>query len=208
MRPSSRSLRTLLAALTALATSASGCNAVLGMDEKSVDDARICSNDGARCAPASGCSDGIRDGFKDLQAHPTIAGCLATWPKGSVLTPQTGAACGNGRGECAVPADACAPGWHVCGLEGPEEIRNRLAAAVCLGETGSFITAVGATTCGPCESQPIACCGKSCVAQPGGNCIYPGQTATMGTVNGFVNVCSSTESGSDRLFGVLCCFSP
>jgi hypothetical protein len=184
-----------------------GCNAILGLEEKALDDARICSDDGERCAPASGCSDGVRDGWKDIAAFPTIAGCKASWPKAAMDAPPTGKPCGSGLGACAVPADACAEGWHVCGIFGPDEVRGQLSVTQCQQEPGSFGMALGATSCQPCGSQPAACCGSRCVSRELGSCLYDKATGTTGVVEGFANVCNSTQSVDEAVFGVLCCFS-
>src|SRR5690606_33925291 len=80
-----------------------------------------------------GCADGQREGFADLEAFPNVAGCGGKW-RGtrSLQDPRTGNRCGDDLGECEVPADVCAEGWHVCGQDGfPEDVRGRLSADEC-----------------------------------------------------------------------------
>ncbi len=66
---------------------------------------------------AIGCADGQREAFVDRATYPRIAGCLASWPGAmSLRAGRASKACGDDApgGGCASPADACAPGWHVC----------------------------------------------------------------------------------------------
>jgi hypothetical protein len=155
----------------------------------------------------SGCSDGTQEGFRNV---PGVAGCGATWPAGSMRAPPTGAACGNGKGPCAVPADACAPQWHVCGIPpyGPTDISSHLTQAECMAETaGDYATGVGDQTCDPCDpvnpGAGAACCGSHCLLQ-GGSCVWPGQTPWFGVIAGHVNLCGDIENAASA-FGVLCC---
>jgi hypothetical protein len=70
---------------------------------------------------SSGCSDGTREGFIDLAAFPSIAGCSGAWTLGGVkevVDPACERAAGNEgsnfRGTGCNVADLCAPGWGVC----------------------------------------------------------------------------------------------
>ncbi len=74
---------------------------------------------GSGGASPIGCSDGTREGFTDLVAHPTIAGCSGGF---SVPGVATAPACGRFSGNdstnksgvgCSI-GDLCAAGWHVC----------------------------------------------------------------------------------------------
>jgi hypothetical protein len=92
---------------------------------------------GAECDPlgnchfrsSSGCADGTREAFTDTARFPSIAGCEVWWEGGQALrTPRSGQEwCGNATGiACKVPADGCAPGWHMCMQGGwPADIRDR-----------------------------------------------------------------------------------
>lgn len=81
--------------------------------------------------PEIGCADGAREGFLDLGAHPSIAGCAGAWTVGGVtrahLVPTCGRAAGDDgshrEGTGCSAADVCAPGWHVC--EGKTEVALR-----------------------------------------------------------------------------------
>lgn len=88
-------------------------------------------------AAATGCADGSREGFTNLNANPNIAGCSGGWSIPGVMATNPGVApaCGNvvthntvtpacGRmggddglnpnGNGCNVADLCAAGWHVC----------------------------------------------------------------------------------------------
>ena len=162
------------------------------------------------CISLSGCSDGGREGFLPIDAYPRLAGCTAKWPRGSLRAAKTGAACGFALALCAVPADACGAGWHVCASPGygPKEVSEQASAEECAARPGAFAAAVGDQFCEPCSdsSDGAACCGDGCVQQYG-NCIYPGMTAWFGTINGYKNVCGAIESNFDGR-GVLCCRAP
>jgi hypothetical protein len=159
------------------------------------------------CVSLSGCSDGAREGFMPLVDWPNIAGCTAKWPRASLRAPKTGLACGFESEICAVPADACGEGWHVCAAPpfGPTEISDQATAEQCAAQPGAFVAAVGDQFCEPCSEtgDGAACCGERCVQQ-NGNCIYPGQTAWFGVFNGYKNVCGAIESELVQR-GVLCC---
>jgi hypothetical protein len=129
-----------------------------------------------------GCADGAREAFLDQGQYPDIAGCEATWPGTiSMRAPATGIACGDTIGACAAPADACAGGWHLCGVDGSISELRTLSAVQCAdaGE-GQFFSASShcttqATSCTidltsaanyPCFdsgwcSEPV-CCGNGC----------------------------------------------
>lgn len=164
------------------------------------------------CISVSGCSDGTREGFLPVSTWPRIAGCTAYWQVGSLRAAKTGVACGYESDECAVPADACGPGWHVCASPeyGPTEISSQATQEECAAQPGAFAAAVGDQHCEPCgelgTNDGAACCGARCVQQ-WGNCIYPGLTAWFGVIDGYKNVCGAIESYYDQQ-GVLCCRTP
>jgi hypothetical protein len=168
----------------------------------------------------AGCADGQREAFLDLNRYPHIAGCLASWQgRQSLRANPTGRACGDELGPCAVPADACAPGWHVCGASGAvQELRavdaeacenaggGRYAAAIshcktqrsCSHDDGPNAT-YECFAHGYC-SEPV-CCGRDCgqfgICRDG---VWKQHThIPFGQDQG----CASTESR--RAGGVLCC---
>jgi hypothetical protein len=167
-----------------------------------------------------GCADGRREAFLDAARYPRIAGCLGSWPgRQSLRSPPTGRACGDEAGPCAVPADACAPGWHVCGSSGAVAELRQVSAAEC-EQAGGGRFAAGISHCrgqsgcaydptpeanyacyphGWC-SEPV-CCGHDCGEF--GSCrdgVWPQHThIPFGQDQG----CGATESR--RAGGILCC---
>jgi hypothetical protein len=187
------------------------------------DEGRVYTIDqGVKGAPAEvGCSDGQREAFVDAAAYPRIAGCLAAWQDTkSMRAPSSGAACGDDGSECAVPADACGPGWHVCGApDGKLSDLTQITAEQCENAGGGRFSA-GISHCEKqdgCEYDTGAeadyecfesgwcsesvCCGRDCGEF--GACVdgvWPGKThIAQGTDQG----CGATSSR--RAGGVLCC---
>jgi|WetSurMetagenome_2_1015567.scaffolds.fasta_scaffold327927_1 hypothetical protein len=173
---------------------------------------------GVQGSPAVvGCADGRREGFHDLAAFPSIAGCQAFWEGPlSMRAPATGRACGDGLGGCAVPADACGPGWRVCGASGALADLKQVTGEQCESAGGGHFSAA-VSHCkkqeecvyddGPYEcfasgwcSEPV-CCGQNCASF--GECrsgIWPEKThIPSGTDQG----CGGTTAR--RAGGVLCC---
>lgn len=81
---------------------------------------------GAMCCAdqlSIGCADGQREGFRDLEAFPAIAGCSGGFDQPGVTSASSPTAtCGHNAGDdsdnpngtgCSVE-DLCTPGWHVC----------------------------------------------------------------------------------------------
>jgi hypothetical protein len=164
-----------------------------------------------RCQAEVGCSDGTREAFASLARHPTIAGCAATWPRASMRAPKTGASCGDNRGACVVPADACAAGWHVCGddARGPEDLSSRVSHAECYAEKGNWAVALGDHSCTDCgsTSSGAVCCGDGCVQQQG-DCVWLDATGWFGVVHDVINLCSAIANEDPSIHvGVLCCRS-
>lgn len=168
-----------------------------------------------------GCADGQREGFISLGRFPRIAGCLASWSgPASLRLAQTGAACGDDTNACAVPADACAQGWHVCGVSGRVAELRAIDATDCANAGGGrYSGAIShCLTQDGCEydhspnavyqcfdsgwcSEPV-CCGSGCSET--GACTdgvwQGGQThIPVGTDQG----CGAMRS--DRAGGVMCC---
>jgi hypothetical protein len=170
-----------------------------------------------------GCADGQREGFADVKKFPTLAGCLASWAETKNLRdPSTGQACGDDKGPCAQPADACAEGWHICAVDGKiGELSARATAQQCeqAAKAGSFVA--GSSHCmtpdgceyGPADvkkkvfpclesgwcSEPI-CCGPACGT---GSCPDALYTSLTHIASGTDQGCSRISS--QRAGGILCC---
>lgn len=171
-----------------------------------------------------GCADGQREGFSDLAKNPRVAGCVGAWSGNKNLRDKpTGQACGDDlpNSKCGVPADVCAPGWHVCGFEGkPQDIRDRVSFAECDNAgPGRFNAAVShspndeiepcptitESTMLPCMLNGLgaeaACCGTDCKYGKCKDGVWKGKTKiSRGTTEGCGSV-SSEHNG-----GVMCCF--
>jgi hypothetical protein len=164
--------------------------------------------DGA-CANVSGCSDGTREAFVDVHAFPTIAGCAAGWSLSSMAAAPTGQRCGNGLAlPCLVPADACAAGWHVCGLRGPRELSDRVTRAECVTPPGRFAAAISDHHCDECGNgfgYGAVCCGASCWVE-GGTCVWPDATPWFGLdANRYIMACAAIHNPLPDSQGALCC---
>ena len=94
-----------------------------------------------------GCADGQREGFANLERFPNVAGCLARWEgKKNLREVPSKKACGDDmKGKCKAPADACAPGWHLCGFGGSnQDLAERVTGKECRTEAGpgKFVAAM------------------------------------------------------------------
>ena len=171
-----------------------------------------------------GCADGQREGFADLKKNPRVAGCVGAWSGNKNLRDKpTGQACGDDLpgSKCAVPADVCAPGWHVCGHEGKgDDLRDRVEATECDNAgPGRFNAAVSHSpsdeidpcptvtdkTVLPCMLNGLGaeavCCGTDCKYGKCKDGVWKGKTKiSRGTTEGCGSV-SSEHNG-----GVMCCF--
>ncbi len=169
-----------------------------------------------------GCADGQREGFANLEENPRIAGCLGKWKESkSLRDAPTGKPCGDDGEECAVPADVCAPGWHVCGNEGKaDDLNTRATQKQCDGAgPGRFNAAVSHSptdeidpcpritknTDLPCVQAGIGaepvCCGNDCQFGKCKDAVWKGKTKiSRGTTEG----CGAMTS--DRNGGVMCCY--
>jgi hypothetical protein len=188
-------------------------------------DANTSRSDGAPDAFVDlvGCSDGQRDGLEDMLQFPNVAACKATWAAPTSLrAPRTGAACGDDLGVCAVPADACSAGWHVCGDSGdPGELTARLTDTQCQSPAGAYVAAL--VHCQACDNgcfnggaechyaatydcrtdtsmlcAEAVCCGQAC---GGTNMCRDGVWA--GATHTNTSVCGATDPATQD--GVLCC---
>lgn len=184
-----------------------------------------------------GCADGQREGFADITRHRRVAGCLATWEGTKSLRDKvTNKPCGDdikadakdakaaataGAGVCTVPADACAPGWHVCGNAGKnDDLKTHTTFKACNKEAGpgKFVAAIshgqseelcppapGPDTVFPCMdsgycAEPV-CCGDNCQFGKCRDGVWKGQTRiSLGKAEG----CGSVTS--ERNGGVMCCY--
>lgn len=166
----------------------------------------------------SGCADGQREAFNDLVKFPRLAGCAAAWPgTPSLRAAATGGPCGDDLGACAVPASACATGWHLCGASGAIAEVAAIAVADChaAAPTGRFIAALShcadnTNLCTYDSSLPCydsgwcseaVCCGPGCSSGAGcADGIWAGAT-WISADNGVG--CGAQPSAAD--LGVLCC---
>jgi hypothetical protein len=163
-----------------------------------------------------GCADGRREAFHELASYPYIAGCAATWSGTPNLRAlATGVACGDGLGSCAVPADACAPGWRLCGSEGDVSELLQLTQLECrIRHDGRFVAAtsswVDETTCGSSSgslegygcfddgvSSDAVCCGD-CGSTICHSAIWPSRGTPVVT-----GPCAAMPATG--ITGVLCC---
>jgi hypothetical protein len=125
----------------------------------------------------------------------------------TLLAPSTGRPCG-GESVCSVPADACSPGWHICGIGayGPKDLSDRISSDQCRDAVdGEMVAALGDQSCDCYRGGAGAiCCGKKCIQQ-GGSCVWPNSTAWFGMVDGHVQSCGDIEMKWGGAYGVMCC---
>lgn len=131
--------------------------------------------------------------------------------------PAAGAPCGDDLGPCAVPASACATGWHVCATSGTFTELTAITAEEChtAAPAGRFLAATShcANNVGVCEYGPAlpcfdagfcgepVCCGPGCASSAG----CPDGVWSAGT---WISASSSDGCGaqpSAQDLGVLCC---
>jgi hypothetical protein len=184
--------------------------------------AEVDAREVGRLDPRSGCADGQREGFEDTALWPDIAGCAASWEgERSLRDPRTGVRCGDDMGECAAPADACAPGWHLCGRRGGTlELSKALTGDQCESAgSGRFVAAVshcaavednvchyrdeigtneGCLPEGWC-SEPV-CCGADCGFGECRDGAWPERTHMPKAVGQGCGTITGDAAG-----GVLCC---
>jgi hypothetical protein len=111
----------------------------------------------------AGCSDGTREGFRDIDNWPRIAGCAGGWSVPGLLSdaarnPQCGRQSGSinpmGRG-CSV-TDLCSPQWHPC--NNGQDLLNHSPAGcegiLSPGERAFFLVITGASNMGMCYPEP------------------------------------------------------
>jgi hypothetical protein len=181
-----------------------------------------------------GCSDGTREGFRDSQNWPNIAGCAGGWKVPGLLSttsrnPNCDRVAGNdspnSAGAGCSAADLCALTWHAC-LDGPDVASHSptggCESIVSPGDEAIFLVMAGASPQGVCYPDSSAVndlhgCGSMSIGQPeSAGC--PPLTRRMGfadcTATG-VWQCGSEEESLDEAEvvtklnsskgGVLCC---
>jgi hypothetical protein len=176
-----------------------------------------------------GCSDGTREGFRDVTNWPDIAGCAGGWTSPGLLdlvarSPRCGRVSGNDsinpNGDECSAADLCALNWHAC-VDGPDVARRSPTGCESLGLPGDqafFAVMTGASPQGVCYSDPSATndlhgCGS--IGQPESDWCPP-LTRRMGfadctgvwqcgTVDDSLDEASKVYKTGPSLGGVLCC---
>lgn len=172
-----------------------------------------------------GCADGQREGFADIANHPRIAGCLASWEGVKSLRDKSktppAKPCGDDGEVCEAPADACAPGWHICGMDGKNrDLQTHTTWKNCneAAGPGKFVAAMShcqveelcpppptVDTVFPCSesdicSEPV-CCGNDCQMGQCRDAVWRGRTRIS---RGKQEGCGSVTS--ERNGGILCCY--
>lgn len=191
------------------------------------------------CRPRSksGCADGTREAFVDSAVYPTIAGCEVWWTGAqSLRTPRSSQEwCGNSTGiACKVPADGCAPGWHMCMRSGwPADLRERavnngggpdggastLNGSICYGAAygHSFMAASSSAYPGggSCTAPPFGCYDTDVAGYI--DTVACGNTTNsdscnnavwQGATRGVGPFCGSYSIARSDQNGVLCCQDP
>jgi hypothetical protein len=209
------------AGIDASADAAIDANEQMPIDGAIIDaavDASMSTVDAMPDAPVnrSGCADGEREAFMQIADYPDIAGCAAQWAQEQSLRANpTGLPCGDDLTECATPADACAPAWHVCGRDGsigellevdPEECRTAAGQ-------GRFVA--GLSHCSAsfaCEYDlPLPCIDTGECSEPvccGAGCAIPGCTDGVWfgeTRHSAVDMVGCGQFVSAADIGILCC---
>jgi hypothetical protein len=115
--------------------------------------------------PGTGCMDGTREGFRDDQLWPSIAGCAGEFTRPGVIQPlprvctaSDDGGAGDAASAACSAADLCAVGWHVC-RDGAEVAASSPAGCegcVNAGEESFFLAAMGASPLGYCIADPTA----------------------------------------------------
>jgi hypothetical protein len=113
-----------------------------------------------------GCSDGTREGFRDVANWPRIAGCAGAFDQMGVIgTPdllptcdlQAGDTSANPEGMGCSAADLCAEHWHLC-RNGSDVAQHSptgdCESCVPAGEPRFFLVGTGASSFGVCSPDP------------------------------------------------------
>jgi hypothetical protein len=115
-----------------------------------------------------GCSDGTREGFRDIKNWPNIAGCAGAWNlqgllKPSAREPKCQRVAGNDSRNLAgigcSASDLCALTWHAC-LDGPDVTSHSptggCESIVSPFDEALFVVMAGASPQGVCYRDPLA----------------------------------------------------
>ena len=119
-----------------------------------------------RAPNIAGCSDGTREGFRDVDHWPDLAGCAGAFDQPGVLgAPAIQPTCSLLAGDtnsdpegtsCSI-ADLCAANWHVC-RDGDDVAKHSptgdCEGCVPAGERRFFLVASGASPMGLCTPDP------------------------------------------------------
>jgi hypothetical protein len=113
-----------------------------------------------------GCSDGTREGFRQVGAWPKIAGCAGAFDQMGIigpaaLKPMCGLRAGdsgrNPEGKGCTAADLCAEHWHLC-RDGKDVAEHSptgdCEGCVPAGEPRFFLVASAASIAGVCSPDP------------------------------------------------------
>jgi hypothetical protein len=149
-----------------------GCDGVFGILEVTVppDAAPDAAPVDAAATTVVGCSDGTREAFADIDAHPQIAGCSGGW---SIPGVDTGSATGcpasgntgpNAPGIGCSVSDLCAPGWVVCATPTDVLQRSDLGCPFDQFPGGTFFvtraTGIGNASCDGLGRNDLFGCGS------------------------------------------------
>jgi len=180
------------------------------------------SSSGTGGSSPTGCSDGTREGFTDLAAHPTIAACSGGFSVPGVSTPpscahSSGNDSTNPIGVGCSAGDLCAAGWHVC--TGPADVTSHSSNG-CVDASGVVsqffavqVSGPGTAMCGTGHNDVFGCGSLGGVADAttcapldrfsGDLCAALGPPWSCGTdnLNESIDV---TKQGPNK-GGVICC---
>ena len=116
----------------------------------------------------AGCSDGSREGFRNVEIWPNIAGCAGAFDQPGIIGEMAnrrtcnslaGDTNSNVLGIQCSAADLCAPSWHPCRSGADVAVHSPSGdceSCVPAGEQRFFIAAVAASSMGVCSPDPQA----------------------------------------------------
>ena len=180
-----------------------------------------------------GCSDGTREGFRDIENWPDVAGCAGGWQWPGLIDPATrvphcfrvaGNDSRNPGGFGCSAEDLCALTWHAC-LDGPEVASHSptggCEGVVSSGDEALFVVMAGASPQGVCTSDLSAAndlhgCGSIGQPESGGcppldrrmgfaDCAATAGVWLCGTVDHYLTEANVVTKSGSALGGVLCC---